>query len=100
MKSWHIEVLFRWIKQHLNISTLFGTTENAVLGQLFSALMVYVLLKWLFDATNPTIPLHTKPSFVQFKCEADFISYKGHSDDAYYFTYISKHSGGLWDVRC
>lgn len=35
----------------------------------------------------------------KFKFEADYISYKGHSDDAYYFTYISKHSGGLWDVK-
>jgi hypothetical protein len=30
------------IKQHLNIPTLFGTTKNAVYGQLFSALIVYV----------------------------------------------------------
>lgn len=65
---WQIEVFFRWIKQHLNIPTLFGTTENDVYGQLFAALMVYVLLKWLFDASNAnaSIPLHTKLSFVQF----------------------------------
>ncbi|WP_443146922.1 hypothetical protein [Paenibacillus sp. 23TSA30-6] len=29
----------------MNIPTLFGTTENAVYGQLFCALIVYVLLK-------------------------------------------------------
>ncbi|WP_376717948.1 transposase [Paenibacillus forsythiae] len=34
---WQVEVFFRWIKQHLNIPTLFGTTENAVYGQLFGA---------------------------------------------------------------
>lgn len=28
---WQIEVFFRWIKQYLNIPTLFGTTENAVM---------------------------------------------------------------------
>ncbi|WP_311764974.1 IS4 family transposase [Paenibacillus agricola] len=64
---WQIEVFFHWIKQHLNIPTLFGTTENAVYGQLFRAtLMVYVLLKCLFDASNATIPLYTKLSFIQF----------------------------------
>lgn len=63
---WQIEVFFRWIKQHLNIPTLFGTTTNAVYGQLFTALIVYVLLKWLFDASNAVIPLHLKLSFVQF----------------------------------
>ncbi|SIR17637.1 Transposase DDE domain-containing protein [Paenibacillus macquariensis] len=63
---WQIEVFFRWIKQHLNIPTLFGTIENAVYGQLFGALMVYVLLKWLFDATNPTLPRHATLSFARF----------------------------------
>ncbi|MET3211205.1 UNVERIFIED_CONTAM: hypothetical protein ABIC26_004172 [Paenibacillus sp. PvR008] len=63
---WQIEVFFRWIKQHLNIPTLFGTTENAVYGQLFSALIVFVLLKWLFDGAKHTLPLHAKLSFVRF----------------------------------
>ncbi|NUU58903.1 transposase, partial [Paenibacillus agri] len=48
-KRWQIEVFFRWIKQHLNIPKLFGTTPNAVYGQLYVALLVYVLLKLLFD---------------------------------------------------
>lgn len=63
---WQIEVFFRWIKQHLNIPTLFGTTENAVYGQLFSALIVFVLLKWLFDGAKQTIPRHADFSFVRF----------------------------------
>lgn len=63
---WQIEVFFRWIKQHLNIPTLFGTTENAVYGQLFSALIVFVLLKWLFDGAKHTMPRHAALSFVQF----------------------------------
>ncbi|UQZ86373.1 Transposase DDE domain protein [Paenibacillus konkukensis] len=63
---WQIEVFFRWIKQHLNIPTLFGTTENAVYGQLFSALIVFVLLKWLFDGTKHGFPRHANLSFVRF----------------------------------
>ncbi|MDQ0494871.1 IS4 family transposase [Paenibacillus brasilensis] len=63
---WQIEVFFRWIKQHLNIPTLFGTTENAVYGQLFCALIVYVLLKWLFDTAQGTWPQHAILSFARF----------------------------------
>lgn len=52
---WNIEVFFRWIKQHLNIPTLFGTTENAVFGQLFAALIAFVLLQWLYKNTKPFV---------------------------------------------
>jgi len=44
---WAIETFFRWMKQNLNVSVLFGTTKNAVFNQLFAALIAYVLLKWL-----------------------------------------------------
>ncbi|OXM16515.1 hypothetical protein [Paenibacillus herberti] len=54
------------MKQHLNIPTLFGTTENAVYGQLFCALIVFVLLKWLFDGTTQTLPRYARLSFVRF----------------------------------
>ncbi|RXZ80306.1 IS4/IS5 family transposase [Paenibacillaceae bacterium] len=63
---WQIEVFFRWIKQHLNVPQLFGTTENAVYGQLFVALTVYVLLKWLFDAVHPNVPLFMQLTFWEF----------------------------------
>ncbi|MNW40922.1 Transposase DDE domain protein [compost metagenome] len=63
---WQIEVFFRWIKQHLNIPTLFGTTENAVYGQLFCALIVYVLLNWLFVAAQTSWPQHAVLSFARF----------------------------------
>ncbi|WP_375790292.1 transposase [Paenibacillus agricola] len=63
---WQVEVFFRWIKQHLNVPTLFGTTENAVYGQLYAALMVYVLMKWLFDTTIPLLSKHVRLKFVRF----------------------------------
>ncbi|MGR6764012.1 hypothetical protein [Paenibacillus polymyxa] len=47
------------IKQHWNIPTLFGATPNAVYGQLFCALIVYVLLKYysmLLKRRGPTMP--------------------------------------------
>lgn len=65
-KRWQIEVFFRWIKQHLNIPTLFGTTPNAVYGQLYTALLVYVLLKFLFDQGNAVVHWSAKLTFADF----------------------------------
>lgn len=63
---WQVEVFFRWIKQHLNVPTLFGTSENAVYGQLYTALMVYVLLKSLYDATSSILSRHVALSIRTF----------------------------------
>jgi IS4 transposase len=41
---WEIEEFFKRIKQHLKIKKFFGTSENAVLIQILTALIVYVLL--------------------------------------------------------
>jgi hypothetical protein len=43
-KRWKIELLFKWMKQHLHIQAFFGTTPNAVKTQLWIAVMVYVLI--------------------------------------------------------
>jgi hypothetical protein len=43
-KRWKIELLFKWMKQHLRIKAFFGTTPNAVKTQLWIAVMVYVLI--------------------------------------------------------
>ncbi|MFD1426247.1 transposase [Kroppenstedtia sanguinis] len=50
---WQVELFFRWLKQHLNATTLFGTTENAVNGQLFGACITYVLLHMLYNWKKP-----------------------------------------------
>jgi Domain of unknown function (DUF4372)/Transposase DDE domain len=41
---WQIELFFKWIKQHLRIKALYGTTENAVETQIWIAISVYVLV--------------------------------------------------------
>ena len=41
---WQIELFFKWIKQHLKIKSFWGTTENAVRIQIFSALIAYCLV--------------------------------------------------------
>jgi hypothetical protein len=41
---WQVELFFKWIKQHLRIKAFFGTSENAVKSQIWSAICVYVLV--------------------------------------------------------
>ena len=41
---WHVELFFKWIKQHLRIKAFFGTSENAVKTQIWVAVSVYVLI--------------------------------------------------------
>ena len=41
---WHVELLFKWIKQHLRIKQFYGTSENAVKTQIWIAVSVYVLV--------------------------------------------------------
>ncbi len=41
---WQVELFFKWIKQHLRIKAFFGTSENAVKTQIWSAICVYVLV--------------------------------------------------------
>jgi hypothetical protein len=41
---WRVELFFRWIKQHLRIKSFYGTSENAVKTQIWTAVSVYVLV--------------------------------------------------------
>jgi len=42
---WSIETFFKWIKQHLVIKKFYGTSFNAILIQIYCALILYCLLK-------------------------------------------------------
>jgi len=44
---WEIELFFKWIKQHLKIKTFLGTSENAVMTQIWIAMITYLLLTYL-----------------------------------------------------
>lgn len=44
---WQIELFFKWIKQHLKIKTFLGTSKNAVLRQIWVAMIYYLLLAWI-----------------------------------------------------
>jgi len=42
---WQIEIFFKWIKQHLIVKQFYGTSPNAVYGQIWIALIAYCLLQ-------------------------------------------------------
>jgi IS4 transposase len=53
-KRWLIELLFKWMKQHLHIKSFFGTTPNAVKSQLWIAVIVLLLIHRLKHRLNLT----------------------------------------------
>ncbi len=44
---WQIEVFFKQIKQTLQLADFLGTSANAIRWQIWSALLVYLLLRYL-----------------------------------------------------
>ena len=41
---WQIELFFKWSKQHLRIKVFYGTSQNAVRTQIWTAIAVYLLV--------------------------------------------------------
>ncbi len=41
---WKVELFFKWIKQHLKIKAFWGTSENAVRIQIYTAIITYCLV--------------------------------------------------------
>jgi len=56
---WQVELFFKWIKQHLRITSFFGTSENAVKSQIWIAISVYVLVAIIKKRLNLTTDLYT-----------------------------------------
>jgi hypothetical protein len=56
---WQVELFFRWIKQHLRIKRFYGTSENAVRTQIWTAIAVYVLVAIVKKKLNLSASLHT-----------------------------------------
>lgn len=49
---WEIELFFKWIKQNLRVKTFYGTSANAVKIQIWTAMMVYLVLAILKQRYN------------------------------------------------
>lgn len=46
-QRWQIELFFKWIKQNLKIKTFLGTSKNAVMAQVWVAMIYYLLLSYI-----------------------------------------------------
>ena len=53
---WAIELLFRWLKQHLKIRKFMGENENAIRLQLVAAMIAFVLLRIAAKLHAVTLP--------------------------------------------
>jgi len=56
---WQVELFFKWIKQHLRIKTFYGTSENAVRIQVWTAISVYVLVAIVKKRLHLSASLYT-----------------------------------------
>ena len=56
---WQIELFFKWIKQHLRIKAFYGTSQNAVRTQIWSAIAVYLLVAILKKRLHLDSSLYT-----------------------------------------
>lgn len=54
---WQIELLFRWIKQHLKLKRFLGRNENAIRLQIIAAMIAYVLLRLAVDDSRLKMPV-------------------------------------------
>jgi IS4 transposase len=43
-ERWQVELFFKCLKQHLRIKAFYGTSENAVKTQIWTAIAIYVLV--------------------------------------------------------
>ena len=53
---WQIELLFRWLKQHLNLATFLGRSDNAIRIQLITAMIAYLLLRIAARESRASMP--------------------------------------------
>jgi hypothetical protein len=56
---WQVELFFKWIKQHLRIKAFYGTSENAVKTQVWSAVCTYLLVAIIKKRLGLGLNLHT-----------------------------------------
>ena len=67
---WQIELLFRWIKQHLDIRKFLGVNENAIRLQVLAAMIAYLLLRIAVRVNRVKIPVLR---FAELVCQRIFM---------------------------
>jgi hypothetical protein len=56
-ERWQIEIFFKWVKQNLRIKTFLGTSKNAVLSQIWIAMIYYLILSYIKAQTKTSLSL-------------------------------------------
>lgn len=56
-KRWEIELFFKWIKQHLKIKKFIGHSLNAVMNQVITAIITFIVIKLIQKASNSSFGL-------------------------------------------
>lgn len=64
-QRWTIEVFFRFVKQNLNMSRIFGTSKNAVFTQLYAGMIAFIIIKMLHEKSSRVMKF-TKLSLGEF----------------------------------
>jgi hypothetical protein len=54
---WQIELFFKWIKQNLKIKSFWGTSENAVMSQIWVAMIFYLLVSYIKFQTKSVLSI-------------------------------------------
>ena len=62
---WQIELFFKWIKQNLKIKTFLGTSRNAVLSQIWVAMIYTLLLAYIKHQTHFSASILTLSRMIQ-----------------------------------
>lgn len=58
-QRWQVELFFKWIKQNLRIKSFYGTSENAVKTQIWTAVSVYLIVAIIKKRLNLQESLYT-----------------------------------------
>lgn len=64
-ERWRIEVFFKTLKQNLKLKTFIGTTKNALLIQIWTALIALLLFKWLHHVSRANWSLSNLASMLR-----------------------------------
>src|SRR5262249_3371306 len=67
---WQLELLFRRLKQHLDIRNFLGTNENAIRLQVLAAMIAYLLLRIAKRVNCVALPVLR---FVELVCQRIFL---------------------------
>ncbi|WP_041720550.1 transposase [Alkaliphilus metalliredigens] len=56
-KRWETELFFKWIKQHLKIKKIIGHSLNAVMNQIITAIITFVMMRMIQKTSKTSLGL-------------------------------------------